>query len=306
MNSVTPGRKTGPIFITGGTGFVGSHIVQALAPHHDLRLLVRPGSTHSVPPGVETVEGDVVRPETLKGQMDGCSAVIHLVAIIEERKEKTFDNVIRWGTENVIVAAKAAGIGRFIFMSAIGARYDLDYSYHLAKYLAEEDVKQAGFNYTIFRPSVIFGEGDGFISVLANLVARSPITPIVGSGKSRFQPVQVDDVAACFVRAIEDPELTRDKTYELGGGRAYTYQEMIVAIGRTIGRSRPRIHIPTPVMRAVVGATNPLPRALRPPVTTEQLKMLSLDNSTPNSATELLIGRKPIALEDGIGYLRKT
>ncbi|HEU0165215.1 MAG TPA: hypothetical protein VFQ54_09220, partial [Thermomicrobiales bacterium] len=134
----------------------------------------------------------------------------------------------------------------------------------------------------------------------------SPITPIVGSGKSLFQPIQVDDVAACFVRAVDDPELTTGQTYELGGGRAYTYQAMVGEIGRAIGKSPPRVHIPTPLMRAVVGATNPLPRALRPPVTTEQLKMLSLDNSTPNSATEALIGRKPIALEDGIGYLRKS
>lgn len=306
MDSLTTVTDQDPIFITGGTGFVGSRITDVLSRNHPLRVLARPGSKPSLPAKVEIVEGDVTDRESLRGKLSGCTTVVHLVAIIEEHGAATFDSVIRQGTVNVLDEARAAGVKRFILMSALGAHRDPSYGYHTAKYEAEEAVKASGLDYTIFRPSVIFGEGDGFISVLAGVVKSFPITPIAGSGKAKFQPIQVDDVAECFAKAVDDPEKARGQTYELGGAKPYTYDEMISVIAAKVGKKSPKVHIPLPLMKTVVALSQPLPKAIRPPVTAEQLKMLSLDNSTKDSATPELLGRKPIALEDGIDYLLRS
>lgn len=305
MDSRKHAAQNEMIFITGGTGFVGSKITEVLARNHQLRLLVRPDSHPHVPVKAETVKGDVTDRESLRGKMDGCPTVVHLVGIIKEHGDTTFDSVIRQGTVNVLHEARAAGAKRFIFMSALGAHRDPNYGYHTAKYEAEEAVKASGIDYTIFRPSVIFGEGDGFVSVLAGVVKSFPITPIAGTGKAKFQPVQVDDVADCFVKAVDDPERTSGQIFELGGAKPYSYDEMIDVIAAKLGKKRPRIHIPLPMMKTVVAISQPLPKALRPPVTGEQLKMLSLDNSTEHSATRELIGREPVALQNGIDYLLK-
>lgn len=299
MTTIEPQR----VFVTGGTGFVGSGIVASLN-NARLTLLVRSPEDASTPADATVVQGDVTDPASLAGMLDGFETVIHLVGIIEEQGAATFDSIIRKGTENVVAEAKHAGVRHFIHMSALGAKNDPEYGYHTAKWKAEEVVKASGIPYTIFRPSVIFGPDDGFINTLAGLVRAAPVVPVVGSGQSRFQPVSLHDVADAFARAVADPETTTGQTYELGGARAYTYEEMLDVIGDEMGKKRPKVHVPVGLMKLVVKASGPLPKKLRPPVTREQLKMLALDNSTPSSATERLIGRKPVALEDGIAYVR--
>lgn len=307
QSSLYPAEATSPsrIFVTGGSGFVGQNIVRALKDH-PLRLLVRTPAQERVEPGIEQVQGDVTDPASLDGKMDGCDVVVHLVGIIEEAGTATFDNVIRRGTENVVAEARRAGIRHFIHMSALGAQNDPRYGYHTAKYMAEQAVKDSGLVYTIFRPSVIFGPGDGFITTLAGVVRSFPIIPVVGTGQTKFQPVQIDDVADAFARAVNDASETANQTYELGGARPYTYEEMLDTIAKELGKSKPKIKVPVGLMKIVVRTSQPLPKAFRPPVTSEQLKMLALDNSTGDSATESLIGRKPVALEEGIAYIRSS
>lgn len=306
QSSLAPARSdTGTrVFVTGGTGFVGKNIVRGIKDH-PLRLMVR--NRHDGPdePGVEHVQADVTDAASLTGKLEGCVVVVHLVGIIEETGDATFDVVIRQGTENVLAESKRAGVRHFIHMSALGAQNNPEYGYHTAKYRAEQAVMESGLPYTIFRPSVIFGPGDGFINTLAGVVRSFPVIPVVGSGKTRFQPVQVSDVADAFARAVNDPDETANRVYELGGDRPYTYEQMLDTISRELGTSKPKVKVPVGLMKLVVGAFRPLPKAFRPPVTSEQLKMLSLDNSTIDSATERLIGRKPVALEDGIGYIRE-
>lgn len=298
-----PQNQTGDrVFVTGGTGFVGTNIVRAISGH-PLRLMVRKVAEGDDQHGIEHVQADVTDPASLQGTMDGCRIVVHLVGIIEETANATFDSVIRQGTENVLAEAKRAGIGHFVHMSALGAQDDPRYGYQTAKYRAEQAVINSGIPYTIFRPSVIFGPGDGFINTLAGVVKSFPVIPVVGSGETKFQPVQVGDVADAFAKAVNDPEETANKMYELGGDRPYTYVQMLDAIAAQLGKSKPKVKVPIPLMKIVVRASRPLPTAIRPPVTSEQLKMLSLDNSTSESVTEMLIGRKPVALEDGIGYI---
>jgi len=291
------------LFITGGTGFVGQNVVRALGDR-PLRLLVRDRTSQREQYGkhIELVEGDVTNPESLRSAIDGCSGVLHLVAIIEPTSGESFDGNIRKGTENVLNEAHAAGVGRFYQMSAIGAQDNPDFPYHQAKWRAEQAVKASGLDWTIFRPSVIYGPGDGFIGVLAGVIRSFPVIPVVGDGKSRFQPIQVGDVAEAITNAIDDPG-TNGKTLDLVGPEILTYEEMLDTIAAGIGKRKRKIHLPVSLMNLVVAASKPLPKSIRPPVTSEQLKMLALDNTSDHPATEGLLGRLPVTLADNLGYL---
>lgn len=300
--SATPDQ--GRIFLTGGTGFVGSNL-RAVLGDRPVRLLVRDPAKveHLRSATVELVAGDVTRPETLRGALDGCRYVVHLVGIIEETGSGSFDTVIHQGTVNILAEAERAGITHFVQMSAMGASDDPAFPYMQAKSRAEAAVRTSQIPWTIFRPSVIFGPGDGFINPLALLV-KFPVTPVVGDGQSRFMPAAVAEVAEVFAMAVGDPA-TYGQTYELGGAKIYTFGQMLDAIGNELGKHHPRVNIPLPLISLVVRLSKPLPRALRPPVTGEQLKMLRTNNTTDHSATGQLLGRPPMALENGIGYLRK-
>jgi NADH dehydrogenase len=289
------------ILLTGGTGFVGSNIRKALRDR-ELRLLVRDPSSAGAGERVEVVHGDVLQPDSLVRAVTGCDTVIHLVAIIEESGGETFDLVIRQGTENLVRAAQSAGVRRFIHMSALGAQANPRFPYLHAKWGAEEAVRSSGLDWTIFRPSVIFGPGDGFITVLANLIRKAPVIPVVGAAQSRFQPIAVGELADAFRQAVDDPA-TIGQVYELGGGETCSYEQMLNLLADTLGKRRPKVHLPVPIMKAIVAMSSPLPKRLRPPVTREQLNMLALDNCTDHSRTAELIGREPVSLRDGIDYV---
>lgn len=291
----------GRIYLTGGTGFVGTAVQRALKGR-SLTLLVRPGAVGPKNPDATYVVGDVTDAASLAWSMNGCSTVIHLVAIIAEDGDATFDRVIRQGTENVVAEAQRAGVQHIILMSALGVRNDPRFPYFLAKHRAEEAVRQSGIPWTIFRPSIIFGPGDGFIVQLADLVRTAPVVPIAGDGSAKFQPVSVSDVADAIAWAV-DNDAAIGKTYELGGPDVLTYDQIIAIIQKQLGTSRRTIHLPEGLVRAVVAVASPLPKSLRPPVTADQLAMLEIDNCTDESATAALIGRPPLRLQDGIGYL---
>jgi NADH dehydrogenase len=270
-----------------------------------LRLLVRDRAKHAhlATADVELVEGDVTRPESLRGAMDGCSAVIHLIAIIEETRGETFDRVIRGGTENVVAEARRiGGVRRLVLMSALGANNNPRFPYFHAKWGAEQAVRASGLDWTIFRPSIIFGPGDGFINVLADLVRKAPVIPVVGTGRTKFMPISVDEVAEAFARAVDDPAVVGN-VYELGGAKVYTYEELLDLVSHKLGKKKHKVHVPVGLMMPVVKLSKPLPKSLRPPVTEEQLRMLAIDNSTSKSATAQLVGHPPKSLEDHLDYV---
>lgn len=297
------------ILVTGGTGFVGSYVVPRLREAgHTIRLIVRDPTrlpAHAQG-GVEVVEGDVSRPDTLAPAVAGVDAVVHLVAIIRERGGATFERINYQGTVNIVDAALAAGVRRFVQMSANGARPASEYPYFDTKFRAQQYVVESGLDYTIMQPSVIFGRGDGFITALADLVrkpllvAPAPLLPVAGDGRAPFQPVWAGDVASAFAAALEDPA-TIGRVLQLGGPERLTYDELLDTVMTQLGLRRVKIHVPLPLMRPVVAVMDRLLR--KPPVTTEQFKMLALDNSTPDSATARLIGRAPRRLADGIEYI---
>ncbi|HEU4439719.1 MAG TPA: NAD(P)H-binding protein [Methylomirabilota bacterium] len=264
------------VFVTGGTGFVGKNVVRALLAHGFLvRLLVRPGSEHDLKgfESIDRVPGDVMKPDGLASSAEGCSALIHLVGIIEEQRRRgvTFERLHVQATRNMLALAGTAGIKRYVQMSALGTRPDARARYHRTKWEAEEAVRASELEWTIFRPSIIFGRGDAFVSMLARLIKRAPVVPVLGSGRYRLQPIPVEQVAEGFARVLRAPAGVR-QTYEVAGPVPYAFVDLLDEIGRALGQARVRkIHVPLGPVRAVTRVLDWLPFY---PVSVDQLIML--------------------------------
>ena len=290
------------IFLTGGTGFVGRAVIRALLSHGFLvRCLVRPGSETALKgfEAIDRVPGDALDPAPLAASMEGCSAVIHLVGIIREQRTRgvTFDRLHRQATENMLGLARQAMVPRFVHMSALGTRPEARSRYHQTKWQAEEAVRASGLAWTIFRPSIIFGPGDEFMSVLAGLVRRLPVVPVVGDGQYRLQPVAVEHVAEGFARALGAPA-SEGQTYGVGGDTAYRFVDILDEIGRALGRTTVRkLHAPIGAVRAV---TRLLQWAPGFPLTMDQLTMLEEESITDPARFYADFDLKPEPLADGL------
>jgi len=279
------------ILVTGAAGFVGGHVVHGLrADERPVRALVRDRrktGERLQAWGCEVVEGDVTKPETVRSALEGCDAVVHLVAI-RQGKDEQFQQVMIDGTKSLLGAAREAGVGRFVHMSALGVSdetKDLVPYFH-AKWEMEHDVRSAGLPYVIFRPSFVFGKDGGILPTFAKLARIAPVTPIVGSGEQRIQPIWCDDVGAYFSKAI-DLEAATDHTFELGGPDAVTWNEFWERLKRARGLRRPSVHMPMAFMRANAVVTERLPGNI--PLTRDLLKMLEAGDNvvTDTSAAEI-------------------
>jgi len=291
------------ILVTGGTGFVGRRLVARLVEAGEkVRVLARGLRPAELPADVELVKGNVVSGEGLPSALEGVERVVHLVAIIREGGGQTFDDVIRQGAVNLVNAAKAAGVKKLVHQSAIGARDDPYFLYHKAKWDAEQAVIRSGLRYTIVRPSLIFGEGDEFFITLAGLVRWNPLVPIAGDGKTRFQPIWIEDVVTCLVECLRDG-VHDNAVVEIGGPEQLTYEEMVDLVARVLGKRRLKVHVPLFLMRPLVSLMEfALPK---PPVTREQLKMLAIDNVTEADAVPRQFGFRPKRLADGLDHLKR-
>jgi uncharacterized protein YbjT (DUF2867 family) len=270
------------IFVTGATGFVGHAVVRALLAHGFLvRCLVRQGSEAALKgfESIDRVPGDVLKPDGLAASVEGCGAVVHLVGIIREYPTQgiTFDRLHTQATANMLAVAHEAGVKRYVQMSAVGTRSGATSRYHQTKWQAEEVVRASALDWTILRPSLIYGRGDEFVSVLARMIRRLPAAPVLGDGQYRVQPVAVEHVAEGFARALRLP-MAVGQTYEIGGPEACRFVDLLDQIGAAIGvRKVRKIHLPLGVVRAMTRALGWLPFF---PVTTDQLIMLEEGNVT--------------------------
>ncbi len=295
------------ILITGITGFVGSHLAERLAAQgHTLRGLVhQPGARGhlgaSVP--VELVPGDVTRPETLAPAMRGMDAVIHLVAIPYEHGGATYEAVNAQGTRNVVNAAQAAGVKRFIHQSALAVDSRSPYGYLRSKGEGEDAVRASGLDWTVFRPSVLVGPEDEFANALARWLVITPLAfPLVGDGQARFQPLWVEDLVTCIAKTLDDPKAI-GQSYDLGGPEHLTYEAMVKQILFALHRSRILLHVPVPLMKPVVkGMEIVLPK---PPATTSLLDLLNVDNTTALDSVARPFGFAPRPFREVIGYLNR-
>jgi len=261
------------VLITGGTGFVGPHVVRAIAATgNDLKLLVRDSTRSRDLPG-QPVVGEMTNTVSLQHAVEGVDAVVHLVAI-RQGSDEQFKRVMEQGTRDLVAAAKEAGVKRFILMSALGTSEDTRnlVPYYHGKWEMEQAVKGSGLEHVIFRPSFVFGREGGILPTFRKLAKLTPVTPIIGSGEQKIQPIWVDDVAAYFAAALEKQDAA-NKTFELGGPDAISWNEFWQRLRTSLGiRRRPSIHVPVGLMRVNALVTERLPGNI--PLTRDLLKML--------------------------------
>ncbi|MDD2733397.1 MAG: complex I NDUFA9 subunit family protein [Desulfuromonadaceae bacterium] len=292
------------IFIAGGTGFVGEHLVtELLRSGHTVRLLVH--SRRTLLGDIEQVAGDVTRLESFAEGLAGCDAAINLVGIIREFpfRGMTFERMHVTATANMLAAAAGSGTSRYLQMSALGTRPDAVSGYHRSKWRAEELVRASALAWTIFRPSLIFGPHDAFINMLAVQLRLAPVMPVIGSGSYRLQPIHGDDVARCFSRALEMPE-TIGQTYELCGNDQLSYEALLDMVAETLGKPRPfKPHLPLGLMKLVISVLQKFPPF---PITTDQLQML-VEENIGGDEWQQAFGVQPRGLREGIAeYLGRT
>ena len=291
------------VFLTGATGFVGSAVLRQLtAAGYEVRALVRRGAEGklAVRDGVEIHYGDATEAATLADALAGCAAVIHLVGIIREFPAKgiTFERLHVEATGNILAAAAAQGVKRYLHMSANGTGPTGTTGYHRTKWLAEGAVRASGLDWTIFRPSLIFGPGGEFVNMLADLIRKTPVVPVIGDGQYRMQPVAVAQVATSFVRALTMPE-TMGQCYHLGGGASYSYDEILDLTARAIGRDYViKAHQPLFMVKPMIRL---MEHAEHFPITSEQVEMLLEGNVCDNAAWATAFGITPVSYAEGVG-----
>ena len=296
------------VLVTGATGFVGGEIIQRL--HRDgsaIRFLARNPSSSKARKavaefGAEAHPGDVTDPASLREAVKGVDAVVHLVGIITEVGHVTFENVHTQGTLNVVAAAKNAGLKRFVHMSALGTRPGAVSRYHQTKWDAEEAVRHSGLDYTIFRPSLIYGPGDHFTNLFASIIRFSPVVPLLGSPTAKFQPIEVECVAKAFAGSLNELR-SFGQTCDLCGPETFTFAGMLDEMMRVMGRRRMKLQLPSWLARCQAAFLEFLfPTLLRraPPLNRDQLIMLNEDNIGDGQPAIELFGVRPGPFRDGL------
>jgi NADH dehydrogenase len=274
------------ILVTGGNGFVGPKIVRALrARDLPVRALVRrPGERSAATLaawGSELVQGDMTDAESLRRAAEGAEVVVHLVSI-RQGSDDDFRQVMEQGTRDLVAAAKDAGVRRFVLMSALGTSEETKdlVPYYRAKWEMEQTVQGSGVEHVVFRPSFVFAGDGGILPTFTKLARVAPVTPIIGSGTQRIQPIWIDDVAAYFAAGVDKPEAA-NRIFELGGPDAVSWNEFWQRLKRELGQRRPSVHVPMGLMRLNALVTERLPGNI--PLTRDLLTMLEHgDNVTSN------------------------
>jgi NADH dehydrogenase len=288
------------ILLTGGTGFGGSKVAHALrAKSYDVRCLARKPARadHLRAWGCEVVQGDATNAASLRAAVNGCDTVVHLIGIRQGRPAE-FQRVMVDGTRDLLAAAHEAGVRRFVLMSALGVTEqtkDLVPYYH-AKWAMEQDVKGSGIEYVIFRPSFLFGRDGGILQTFKKLARLMPVTPIIGAGTQRIQPIWVEDMAAYVAAAVDKAEAA-NSTFEIGGPDVVTWNEFWERLKRTLRVRRASVHLPIGLMRLNALVTERMPGDI--PLTRDLLKMLEgPDNVVSNDDAVRTFGLPLVTLDE--------
>ncbi len=290
--------------VFGGSGFVGSQIVRALAKDgrrvrvavrrpweaYRLRLLGDVGQ-------IEIVQANIRSPLSVDRAMEGAEACVNCVAVAYEAGRQRFQSLHVMGAQTLAESAARHGVSAFVQISALGADADSPSKYARTKAGGEAAVRAAMPQATVLRPSVVFGPEDDFFNRFAAMATMSPALPLIGGGHTRFQPVYVADVAKAVAAALADPAAA-GATYELGGPAIYSFKKLMELTLKEIGRGRMLIPVPWPVAR-LIGVGGDLAAAfIAPPLTTDQVALLAADNVVAEGAPGLAaLGVTPTALE---------
>jgi NADH dehydrogenase len=294
-------RAKGTVTVFGGSGFVGRYIVEHLADAGwTIRVAVRhPSNAQFLKPlgdvgQITPIACSVTDEEQVKAAVEGADAVFSLVGILYESGNQTFEAVHVEAAERIARLSKAAGVKRLVHLSAIGADKTAEADYARSKAFGEEAVLKAFPEAAILRPSVIFGPEDDFFNRFAGLARFAPALPLIGGGKTRFQPVYVGDVADAAIAVLED-EGAKGQIYELGGPRIYTFKELMQVMLKTINRRRFLAPLPFEVAMAQAAVLELAPKPL---LTRDQVRLLKKDNVVSSKAKSFAdLNIKPHSVE---------
>lgn len=291
--------------VTGGSGFVGSRLCSTLAEDgHDVTALSRSPEDVSLPAGVSTAAGDVTDYRSIVDAFEGQDAVVNLVALPPHFKPKGGDRmherVHLEGTRNVIRAAKEHGVDHLVQMSALGADPDGPTAYIRAKGRAEDLVRDSGLAWTIFRPSLIFGENDEFTKFV-RLTTTPYVTALPGGGQTRFQPIWVGDIVSMLAEAVVD-DVHRGAIYEIGGPEVLTLANMTEVLYEAEGRSVTIIPIPMKLAGFALSVADSVPFV---PFGEDQYRSLRFDNTTEDNDIDAF-GRSVAGLRTFRSYINEN
>jgi len=277
------------ICIIGGTGFVGRVIArQAIDAGHQVIVTSRhpERARDMLVNGIQVLKSDITTGKGIAQAIQGCDTVINLVGLLFPTRKNTFEEAHTKGAKRVIEVCENAGVSQLLHMSALLSEDAIRHTeYGKSKQQAEELVRQSGLNWTIFRPSIIYGEHDSFLMRFKSLSAVGPVLPII-AGDTKFQPVWVEDVARAFVSSIANPKVTKH-VYTLAGNDVYTLKTMIRMWMKALGRERTLISMPNIAAKILASISKLLPV---PVITSDQLKLLQYDNIAQGEAFPSIFG----------------
>lgn len=277
------------VTLFGGDGFIGRHAVRALAKAgYRVRVAVRRPDLagHLQPMGgvgqIHAVQANVRFPASVEAAVAGSDAVVNLVAVLQSGGEQTFTALHVDGARTVARAAKAAGVQQFVQVSGLGADIKSRSMYARSKAAGEQAVLKEFPEAVILRPSVVFGPEDDFFNRFASMAAIAPVLPLIGGGKTKFQPVYVGDVAQAILAAVEG-NARGGEIYELGGPEILTFRECLDRVQRYTGRDRGYISLPFWLAKVQAALTWPLPKR---PLTVDQVRLLQKDSIVSQAAMD--------------------
>lgn len=299
------------ILITGATGFIGTSLVsELLKRNHELCALVRDTTSRKSiklkEQGVTLYKGDINDHQSLMIAInDNVDTVINLVGILFETKTSSFDFIHSKGTQNIVASAMARKVKRYIQLSALGTNESAKSVYHQTKYAGEEFVRSSPIEYTIFRPSVVFGPQDNFTNMFSKMMRLLPVIAVPGKGQNKMTPVYIDDLTRAIADSLDNyREETTNKTLEIGGSTDITYNEIIETIAVVLNKNIIKLHIPLQLMNIIALFAEKLLSS--PPITRDQLIMLKENNITSKNALPEIFNIAPTIFDGStLNYLKR-
>lgn len=291
------------ILVTGAGGFVGVHLLRRLsALGLPFRTLVRSGTNGGRLRRVAEILRQSASSDaaSLRSAMRGVEQVIHLAGIFREGWKETFETAHHDGTNRLMQAAREAKVRHVVYVSVLGAAPDRIYPFVRSKWLGEEEVCNSGLPFTILRPSLLFGEGDHFLTPLKRLLESSPYAFLPGYEALRCQPLWVGDLVSCLVKAV-DSSAAKGETIALAGPEQVTFEGVVDLVQQELQGGRPKILLPLPLAAT---ATLVLERVMcMPPLTTGVLDIWRLGATTALNSVQRAYGFAPMPLSEGVRYL---
>ncbi len=290
------------LLLTGATGLVGSTLLsRLLAEGSDVRCLVRdPRRLGAQRVRVQIALGDLTDPPSFRNALRGVHTVVHLAASIRDQPRGSIEELNGIATWRMVAAAERQGVERFVFFSALGASTHHRTRLLRAKALAEQAVREAEMRSIVFASSLVYAPGDAWLTLLERL-ALAPVVPVSGRGRAAFQPIWAEDVAACVIAALRSSEAQPRRRYELAGPETLSHTEIVRTLLRSLGRERPLLHVPTPIVSRVLRALERVggPRAF---ATWDEAELLETAMTSPRGAADAqALGVEPQRLAAVLG-----